>query len=246
MGALVLCAICAACSHKTKTPDFLDYGDPDLSGETSANLESAARYQTRFKNGDVNIGDVMPYYHDGIYSFFYLAETSNHPVYRVDTADFVHYEDKGEVLSPGASNAQDSMIGTGSVVQAGNDFYFFYTGFKKDTPEAVMAAKSVGSIDAFRKIDGFMLTAAGSDLEGWDFRDPEAIYDSENECFVLLVSARRGSVPVIAMFAVSLDLTKTEYKGVVYETRGWAPTCSNAAICSAWATNGILPIPCKT
>lgn len=217
MGALVLCAICAACSHKTKTPDFLDYGDPDLSGETSANLESAARYQTRFKNGDVNIGDVMPYYHDGIYSFFYLAETSNHPVYRVDTADFVHYEDKGEVLSPGASNAQDSMIGTGSVVQAGNDFYFFYTGFKKDTPEAVMAAKSVGSIDAFRKIDGFMLTAAGSDLEGWDFRDPEAIYDSENECFVLLVSARRGGVPVIAMFTVSLDLTKTEYKGVVYE-----------------------------
>lgn len=219
LAIVALCSILAACSKKTPTPTELEYGDVDLSSETAAGLESMAQYRTRFKNGDVNIGDVMPYYHDGIYSFFYLAETSNHPVYRVDTTDFVHYEDKGEALSPGASNAQDAMIGTGSIVEADGDYYFFYTGFKKDNPEAVMVARSVGNIDRFEKVSDFMFTAAsvdGCDLEGWDFRDPEAVYDRENGQFVLFLSARKGGEPVIAEFRVSLDLSSVTYGGVVY------------------------------
>lgn len=219
LALAVMCSLFVACSKKAAAPSELDYGDADLSEETAAGLESAAEYRTRYKNGDINIGDVMPYYHDGIFSFFYLAEASNHPVYRVDTADFVHYEDKGEALSPGASNAQDAMIGTGSIVKAEQDYYFFYTGFKKDNPEAIMLAKSCGNIDNFVKVENFMFTSAsvnGCDLEGWDLRDPEAIYDGENERFILLVSARRGGEPVIAEFTVSLDLTSVQYVGVVY------------------------------
>ncbi len=216
---MILCSLCIACSKNAVAPSGLDYGDADLSQENAAGLEAAAQYKTRYKNGSINIGDVMPYYHDGIYSFFYLAEASNHPVYRVDTTDFVNYEDKGEVLSPGASNAQDAMIGTGSITKAGNDYYFFYTGFKKDNPEAIMLAKSSGNIDNFEKVTDFMFTASSvseCDLEGWDFRDPEAIYDEQSEHFVLLVSARRGGEPVIAKFTVSLDLTSVTYCGVLY------------------------------
>ena len=140
VALMILSCLCVACSKQIAVPDNLPYGDVDLSQETAAGLESAARYKTRFKNGDINIGDVMPYYHDGIYSFFYLAETGSHPVYRADTTDFVNFEDKGEVLAAGAPNAQDAMIGTGSIVKAGNDYYFFYTGFKKNNPEAIMLA----------------------------------------------------------------------------------------------------------
>ena len=82
VALMILSCLCVACSKQVAVPDNLPYGDVDLSQETAAGLESAARYKTRFKNGDINIGDVMPYYHDGIYSFFYLAETGSHPVYR--------------------------------------------------------------------------------------------------------------------------------------------------------------------
>lgn len=219
VALMILSCLCVACSNQIAVPDNLPYGDLDLSQETAAGLESAARYKTRFKNGDINIGDVMPYYHDGIYSFFYLAETGSHPVYRADTTDFVNFEDKGEVLAAGAPNAQDAMIGTGSIVKAGNDYYFFYTGFKKDNPEAIMLAKSSGNIDDFVKVTDFIIKAAdvnGCDLEGRDLRDPEAYYDEENERFVLLVSARRSGEPVIAKFTVSLDLSVVTYEGVIY------------------------------
>lgn len=215
---LLIFTAAIACSRKAggESGATLDYGDPDLSGEVFAGLESAANYRTRYKNGSIKIGDVMPFYHDGTYSFFYLAETSNHPVYRVDTTDFIHYEDKGEALPAGDSNARDSMIGTGSIVEAEGNYYFFYTGFKKDEPEAIMVAVSEGNVDNFVKKSDFVLSASGSDLEGWDFRDPEAKYDSATRKFALYVSARRGGEPVIAKFSVSLDLSSVTYDGVIY------------------------------
>ena len=215
----ILCMF-MACAKTASVPGKLDYGDADLSGENSAGLEAAAQYTVRYKNGSISVGDVMPFYENGVYSFFYLADgagISNHPVYRVDTTDFINFTDRGEALPAGESTAQDSMIGTGSIVKANNDYYFFYTGFKKDTPEAVMVAKSSGNLDNFQKIDGFVMRAAdipGCDLQEWDFRDPEAFFEDGH--FVLLVSARRDGKPVIAKFTVSEDLRDITYDGVIF------------------------------
>lgn len=230
--ALALCLTAlVACSPKVNVPDVLDYGDPDLTGLKSDGLEAAANYQTRYKNGEINIGDVMPFYENGVYSFFYLAEADNHPVYRVDTTDFIHYTERGEVLAPGGGVARDSMIGTGSVVKANGDYYFFYTGSREGSPEVIMLAKSVGNIDNFNKVSEFRLAAedlSGCDLDGYDFRDPEALFDGEK--FIVFVSAKRAGKPVVARFDLSLDLSQTEYKGVVFEPNvmdGNVPECSD-------------------
>ncbi|MDE6397772.1 MAG: glycoside hydrolase family 32 protein, partial [Clostridiales bacterium] len=220
----VLMAVSAtlfACS-KNKTPsDTLDYGDPDL---TDTDLEEAAQYRAHFKS-DKFVGDVMPYYENGVYSFFYLAEGGNHPVYRADTTDFVHYEDKGEVF--GTVDPVYSMIGTGSVVKANGTYYLFYTGHPAQADEKIMVATSE-TLDGFTKKDNWMFGAnafeAGgstvslsSPLRSYDFRDPEAVYDAENERFILYISAKDGNdVPVVARYFVSADLSAVAYDGIAY------------------------------
>ena len=218
---LAVCAMLFACSKNKKPSGTLDYGDPDL---TDADLEEVAQYRAHFKS-DKFVGDVMPYYENGVYSFFYLAEGGNHPVYRADTTDFVHYEDKGEVF--GTVDPVYSMIGTGSVVKANGTYYLFYTGHPAQADEKIMVATSE-TLNGFTKKENWMFGAnlfeAGgssvslsSPLRSYDFRDPEAVYDSENERFILYISAKDGSdVPVVARYFVSADLSAVAYDGIAY------------------------------
>ena len=57
------------------------------------------------------------------------------------SADFVHYEDFGEVLAGGDDDAQDQFIFAGSLFEANGAFYAMYTGYNRDYPKLGKASQ---------------------------------------------------------------------------------------------------------
>lgn len=195
-----------------------EYLPEDNSAATSAELEALADYQVFYKPDGGRVGDVMPYYEDGVYYLYYLRDgggSSSHPAYMVSTTDFVNYTDYGEILPAGASNAEDSMIGTGSILKHGSDYLFFYTGHPSSGAEVILLAKSA-TVSDFEKQDGFRIAPSDYGFEN-DFRDPDVTFNEETGKFDCLVSTRKDGKAVIALFHFSEDLSVVEYGGIVYE-----------------------------
>lgn len=223
-GVLGLCA----CGGPTTPPigpgngSEDDLWETDLSGYDAYGQETRVQYGFAWKPAqkDGYVGDIMPYYENGVYSLFYLKDEGGsirHSVYRVDTTDFIHYEDKGLVLESRSVSQQDYWIGTGSVVKAGNDYYFFYTGFNnyKDVWEKVMVAKSVGNMDHFERVEGFEI-APPAQYSQRDFRDPQAYYNEKEQKFDMTVESNYGGKARIVKYSVSLDLKDVSYEGDMY------------------------------
>ena len=69
-------------------------------------------------------GDCMPFYKDGKFYLYHKRDTRNPEPFGEPfgwelavTEDFVHYEDKGEVLLRGKDTEQDQFIFAGSVFE---------------------------------------------------------------------------------------------------------------------------------
>lgn len=220
--ALSACAFTACGGGREK--DYA-YVAEDLSGKNANELENLATYSAFYKPQDGSrVGDTMPYYEDGVYHIFYLKDgggVSSHPVYRVDTADFVRYEEKGLVLSAGDSNGGEAMIGTGSIVKHGNDYLFFYTGHPAMGAETVRVAISEGNLDGFEKKEDFILSPADYGFAD-DFRDPEVRWSEEDGCYYCIVSTRKDGCAVLAQFTLSETLETVDAPSVLYtDTHGF-------------------------
>lgn len=223
VAALCLCACfvfpLAACGGKHQsTLKELAFDDPDLTDVTGMELENMTDYNIFYRSPTAVIGDVMPYYENGVYHMFYLNDVgASHPIYRLDTEDFIHYEEKGEAIPAGGDGDADAMAATGSMEKVGDDYYFFYTGHNSNAnpKETILCAKSSGNMDNFVKTDYALTAPAGFKKD--DFRDPEVQFDGEK--FIMYVAAQRestGSACIIKLH-VSRDLETTEYQGIVYE-----------------------------
>ena len=207
MCVLLMTALCA-CTGGEETKEQLVPDVSDLSGLDEYGQEKNTDYRYFWKPPQANgyVGDPMPYYENGVYSIFYLQDEGGslrHSVFRVDTKDFIDYEYKGEALRSGNLYDQDYWIGTGSVVKAEKDYYFFYTGHNPNMEqqgepwEKVMVAKSVGSLDNFVKIKDFEI-APPSEYSQRDFRDPQAYYDEKTRRPwkpTLAASPRSSNIP---------------------------------------------------
>ena len=226
--SLLLCVIVACDSGDENDLPQVGADVTDLSGLDEYGQETNIDYRYFWKPPQSNgyVGDPMPYYEDGVYSIFYLQDEGGsirHSIYRVDTTDFIHYEYKGEVLRSGlSSTSQDYWIGTGSVVKAGNDYYFFYTGHNPNMEsvnggpwEKVLVAKSEGNLENFEKVEEFEI-APPQQYSQVDFRDPQAYFDESTGCFEITVETNAGGVPLIVKFTVSQDLKSVTHDGVVY------------------------------
>ena len=194
----------------------------DFSGKSGRNMEMAVEYQMNYKPADGYVGDVMPYYEDGTFYIFFLKDQGNsynHSIFLVETKDFLHYEEKGEILRSSNKNTdQDNWIGTGSVCKVDNTYYFFYTGHnEKLTPaERVMVAKSEGDLYHFKKLEGVYIDPS-SQLSKKDFRDPDATYDKENDKFILTVTTNANiGGTVIVKYTVDRDLKNYTYDKIIY------------------------------
>ena len=105
-----------------------------------------------YKPSDGFVGDVIPFYWDGVYHAFYLKaplpplrDGAHHTPYaHVASRDLVHWEELPLAIEPGPPGSPDSVsCFTGSVIERDGAFYMFYTGFPgEDKPQTVCLAKS--------------------------------------------------------------------------------------------------------
>ena len=223
-GILVLSVFAiTACSNGAEQ-DY-EYFTADLSEMNANELENLAEYSVFYKPTDGSrVGDTMPYFENGVYHIFYLKDgggVSSHPVYRVDTTDFVHYEEKGLVLPAGDSNGGEAMIGTGSIVKHDGDYLFFYTGHPTTGAETVRVAISEGNLDNFEKQSDFLISPADYGFAD-DFRDPEVRWDEADGCYYCIVSTRKNNQAVLAQFTLSEDLEVVGTPSILYtDTHGF-------------------------
>ena len=169
------------------------------------------------------VGDTMPFYDDGKYNIFYLADQRNgkqgyHPWGLIQTEDFVSYDDSGVVINYGDSiESQDIALGTGSVIKAEDGVYHaFYTGHN-DTfspKEAVMHATS-SDLKTWTKIPEDTFTGTGG-YSVDDFRDPYVYYSKEDNRYEMLITTRKDNMGVIARYS-SNDLSSWKDEGVFFE-----------------------------
>ncbi len=169
------------------------------------------------------IGDTMPFYDDGNFNVFFLADQRDgkqgyHPWGLLRTKDFTAYEDKGVVINYADDvEAQDIALGTGSVIKGSDGRYHaFYTGHNDmfEPKEAVMHAVST-DLENWEKIPEDTLYANENYSQN-DFRDPYVFYTDAENCYSMLVATRKDNIGVIARYT-STDLKSWEDAGVFFE-----------------------------
>ena len=160
-----------------------------------------------FRPGQSYVGDVIPYYENGVYYLFFLNDrrktdrTADQTAWGlVTTRDFVHYEDHGIVLPNSPVTEADNCCYTGCVYKkADGDYHLFYTAHNNDNPafmdengnpiQTVMHATSTDLFHWQKHPDRF-----GSDGRLYtklDWRDPFVYWNPEEECYNMLLAARR-------------------------------------------------------
>ncbi len=242
----VLCSLClllTACGSRGADGNALpgaydgegepfaeDVTDRDFSEfRTPGSLETAFQYETFFLPAvdgiaQPYVGDAMPYYEDGTYYIYYLkdgGDSYNHSVYLTKTGDFISYEEVDDpVLEADRSGGQDAWIGTGSLVKAGEDYLFFYTGHGShadcEFAEKIRVARG-SSPEAFEKVEGFEITPPGELNQKNDFRDPQAYYDEETGKITLTVTASKDNVARVLKYSLSPDLSQVTYEGIIFD-----------------------------
>ena len=181
------------------------------------------------------MGDVMPFYDDGVMNIYHLQDTTGsssvfyHPISRLTTTDYVNYTDCGISINfddaeddPDAAKSPDAALGTGSVIKdkVGN-YHFFYTGHNDDGQseglrfnEVVRHAKSYDNQQTWVKDRDDENKDYELNLYGYenDFRDPYVYYDEDDELYYMLVTTRDYGCGVIKRYsAQSLDARTEEW-----------------------------------
>ena len=177
---------------------------------------------------DITMGDVMPFYDNGVMNIYHLRNSSGtnsrfyHPIARITTSDFIHYTDEGVALDFEEDvTSVDAALGTGSFIKDSSTgvYHCFYTGHNDSGQdeglkynEVVRHATSTDGQKTWVKDEDF-------NLYGWenDFRDPYVYYDSTDSCYYMLITTRDSGKAVIKRYsAKTLDATAEEWdKGYV-------------------------------
>lgn len=156
------------------------------------------------------VGDVIPYYENGVYYLYFLYAHRNPEKYGegtswylLTTRDLVHFEEHGEVLPHADAGQQDLNAFTGSVWKAGEGhYYLYYTGYNahpgwcvQGVPlQAVMLAESEDLLH-WRKLPEvtFYPSQEWYDLSDW--RDPFVYWSEERREYRMLLAAREKEGP---------------------------------------------------
>ena len=169
----------------------------------------------------VTMGDVMPFYDNGVMNIYHLRNVTGsnslfyHPIARLTTSDYIHYEDKGISLNYEENIASvDAALGTGSFIKDSNGLYHcFYTGHNDKAMdeglkhvEVIRHATSVDQV-TWVKDEAFKLYGYEN-----DFRDPYVYYDNVDECYHMLITSRDFGNAVIRRYSSkSLSATHDEW-----------------------------------
>ena len=158
-----------------------------------------------YKPADGFLGDVIPFYWDGVYHAFYLKaplpplrDGAHHTPYaHVASRDLVNWEELPLAIEPGPPDAPDSVsCFTGAVIERDGLFYLFYTGFRGEgQPQTVCLATSQDLISWQKHPRNPLIIADPRWYEAVDWRDPFPFWNEEAGEYWMLLAAREKSGP---------------------------------------------------
>lgn len=177
--------------------------------------------------GNSPLGDPIPFSANGQLHVFYLFDGATggeafHPWYHATTTDFFQYSDLGEALPVVQDrSSREFALGTGSVIQVGDTYHAYYTGFNNrlNPFEGILHATSRDLVHWTKHPEQTFYAPAG--YERNDFRDPHVIRVEEKGEYWMLVTARSHGRGVIAKL-VSKDLVKWQDGGVLFTNDSFA------------------------
>lgn len=186
---------------------------------TEVNIAPANAIYPQFSNGPV--GDPMPHSFNGRMHIFYLYDGPTggeafHPWYHASTENLIRYSDHGEVLPVVQDRAsREFALGTGSVIQVGDTYHAYYTGFNNrlNPFEGILHATSKDLVQWTKHPEHTFYAPTG--YERNDFRDPHVIRVEEKGEYWMLLTARSRGRGVIAKL-VSKDLVNWKDGGILF------------------------------
>ena len=187
----------------------------------------------------VAMGDVMPFYDNGVMNIYHLQDSGSspfyHPISRLTTKDFIHYKDEGIAINyaegTDAIKSNDAALGTGSFIKDKNGKYHcFYTGHAASAedvaPDPLEVVRHATSADqkTWVKEESFKLKGnSAADYLNNDFRDPYVYYDGVDGCYYMLVTARdkidgieTGVIKYYSSSTLDADADGWKYEGIFY------------------------------
>jgi len=178
------------------------------------------------------VGDVIPFYWQGLYHAFYLKaplpprrEGAFHtPWAHIVSRDLAHWEAWPTAIGPGGPGDPDEIsCFTGSLIEKDGLFYLFYTGFAgPDRPQSVCLATS-GDLRSWRKDARNPLILAD---ERWyetiDWRDPFPFWNEEAGEYWMLLAAREREGPAQRRGCLAL-MTSPDLLEWTVQPPFWAP-----------------------
>jgi len=194
------------------------------------------RIMERFYKPDgARLGDVIPYFADGVFHIFYLMrfadDTHDRPETtwgHLSTTDFVAIQDHGIAIPQGAEHSDDPSVATGSVIRVGDEYHAYYTGFSDwnvhngGRNQTVLRARSTDLL-TWIKDDDLRIVADENRYDPHDWRDPFVFEDADGT-FRMLVSAQVLDGPKMRRGALA-ELVSTD-RGESWnhaEAPFWAP-----------------------
>ena len=147
------------------------------------------------EDAELHVGDCLPFYHDGIFHFFYLLDRGHHKSRgglgehqwaHASSADLVHWTH--HPLAIPITEEWEGSICTGSVFWHDGTWYGFYATRMPDRTQHLSLATSTDG-DHFKKTrpNPFFSPPAGYDPH--HFRDPTVFRDDGTGLFHMLVTA---------------------------------------------------------
>ena len=178
------------------------------------------------------VGDVIPFYWEGIWHAFYLKaplppirKIADHTSYaHLASRDLVYWEEWPIVVEPGSQDEPDSIsCWTGSFIERNGVFHLFYVGYRgPDYPQTICHATSQDLYTWEKDPLNPILLADQKWYESNDWRDPFVFWNEMHGEYWMLLTARIKDGPSnrrgCNALAVSNDL-------ISWETRPpfWAP-----------------------
>lgn len=157
-----------------------------------------------YKPKDAWVGDLIPYYENGVYYGFYLhdprikdREYAEETTWNlVTTRDFVNLEYKGEAIKRGGDDSPNKNAYTGSVIRDKEGIYHvFYTAYNAEikfngkSVQSVMQA--VGSdLEHLSTVEEFLFVSDGELYEEFDWRDPFVYWNEKEKCYDMILASR--------------------------------------------------------
>ena len=192
-----------------------------------------------YKPSDAYVGDVIPYFENGKYYAYYLHDPRNcgAGIYAEDTTwhlatteDGLVFKDEGRILPTGDETTPYLNNYTGSVIKHSDGrYYAFFTAFNELNDSYKVNGKAVQSVmmavgdtpEKLEIVNDFRLLGDDNIYEVYDWRDPYVFYSEDDQCYLMLLCARRKGSGYHRGGCIGLckskDLVSWEYAEPFYE-----------------------------